>query len=179
MAVVITPFQHQNIQVGQSFSMDVEISGDPSSVEVSGQLNGFTYSWNPQHDCVELRGTPKVLADNIEVTITADDVEYTGTISVVPVAPVIGTLTRVSNVQRGVPVSIPIPITGPVSRLVIEGPWIGLSYRQTSSGGELYGTIPTSSNADFTTREFSFSIQAYNGPVFDTAILEIELTLGS
>jgi len=175
MAVVITPFPHQNIEINTNFSLNVPISGNPSSVSVSGRLKGFKYNWTGTQ--VELTGTPEVLADNIEVTIVADDVRYTGTFSIVPTTPVIGTLTR-RTVQRGELVTIQIPITGHVSNLVIDGPWIGLKYRQTDAGAEMYGTIPTSSEVDFTTREFEFSIEAYNGPVFDSAVLEIELALG-
>ena len=178
MAVIITPFSHQEIPINTPFSLNIAVSGNPSDVMVKGRIKGFKFSWNEGQNRIEWRGTPEVLADNVEVTVIADDAQYTGTFSIVPVRPIIGTLTRVTNVQRGIPVSIPIPITGHVSRLEIEGPWIGLKERITATGAELYGTIPVSSEADFTTRSFSFVVEAYNGTVFVTAILEIELVLG-
>ena len=176
MAVVISPFAHQNITINSDFSLNIDISGNPSDVSVDGRLKGFVYNWNGTENRVELTGTPEVLADNIDVIVKADDQQYIGTISIVPITPVIGTLSR-QIVSRGQNVTIPIPITGHVSSLIIKGPWVGLSYRITASGAELYGTIPT--GVEFTTREFDFVIEAYNGPVFDTAILEIEFAIGS
>ena len=176
MAVVITPFPHQNIPIGQPFSLNINVSGNPSQVSVDGRIKGFVYNWNSSQNRIELTGTPEVIVENIQVIVKADNETYTGTFSIVPIAPIIGTLTR-RTVSRGVNLSIPIPITGHVSNLVIQGPWIGLKYRQTSTGGEMYGTIP--SDVIFTTRRFDFSIVAYNGSVFDAEILELELALGS
>ena len=175
MAVVITGFPHQNIPIGQHFSLHIAVSGNPSEVSVDGRLKGFVYSWNGSQNRIELTGTPEVIAENIEVIVKADDDTYIGSFSIVPTTPMIGTLTR-QVVSRGSNVTIPIPITGHVSNLVIKGPWVGLRYRQTSSGGEMYGTIP--SNVNFTTRRFDYSIEAYNGSVFDTAVLELEIALG-
>ena len=175
MAVVITPFDHQNIEIQRPYSMDIPISGNPSDVSVSSRIVGFTYHWTGS--VIEWRGTPNVLGDNISLTIRADDVVYRQTFTVHPAMPVIGNLSRVT-VQRGRYITVPIPITGHVSELKVRGPWIGLRWRlKDNFDGELYGTIPSASNADLTTRVFEFSIEAYNRTVFDTATLELELAI--
>ena len=177
MAVVITPFPHQRIPISTPFSLNIPVSGNPSNISLGGRLiGGLTYNWNAAQSRIELRGSPEDLVENVEVTIIADDVRQTGFISVMPIAPVIGNLPRVV-VQRGVEVLIPIPISGNPSRLVVAGPWIGLRNRLVDTGGEFYGVVPA--DIEFTTRRFDFSITAYIGSVFDTAIQEIEIGLGS
>ena len=173
MAVVITPFPHQEIEIGRPFSLDIDVSGSPENVLVSGRIRGFSYHWTGTQ--IQLSVTPEVLVDNLEVTITADDETYTGTISIVPVRPAIANLPR-QIVSRGQEIVIPIPITGHVSRWVVDGPWIGLKDRLTETGGELYGIIDASAN--FTARTFEFTIVAYNGNVFDTATLIVEIAVG-
>jgi len=164
----ITPFPHQNIPIMTEFSLDIAVSGDPEDISVDGRLKGFYYNWTGTH--IQLRGTPSVYAENIEITITADDASYTGTFSIVPVAPVIGEL-ETRSVSRGVELAINIPITGHVSDLVIRGPWIGLKYKITDTGGMMYGTIPA--DANFTARSFVYNITAYNANVFDSATLTL------
>ena len=176
MAVVITPFGHQNIPINTPFSLNVPISGNPDNVSVRGRLKGFYYNWTGTQ--VELRGTPEVYIENTEIVITADDESYTSTFSIIPIAPVIGALTR-AIINRGIQVVIPIPIVGTVNNLVIEGPWIGLKYRLTDNGAEMYGIVPASSEAEFTIRTFTYSITAYNGIAFDTATLTVEIAVGS
>ena len=174
MAVVITPFPHQYIPQGTPFSLDIHISGNPGNVSVDGPILGFKYHWTGT--VIQLRGTPPELANDIPVVVTADDAVFRGTLSVVRIRPIIGGLQR-RIIQRGVAISIPIPITGHVSKLLIYGPYIGLHHRKTDTGGELYGTVPA--DAVFTTREFNFRITAYNGDVFDTETLTLEVALGS
>lgn len=41
MPVVITPFSHQNIPIMTPFSLNIPISGSPSSVMVKGRIKGF------------------------------------------------------------------------------------------------------------------------------------------
>lgn len=172
MAIVIEPFQHQNIPISTPFSLDVPVSGNPRDVSVDGRIKGFYYNWTGA--AVELRGTPEVLAENVPLVIRADDVSYTQTFTIHPIVPVIGPLSTVS-VRRGVAINIPIPITGHVSDFRVRGPWIGLRHGLTDDlDGELYGTIPAESIAELTHREFSFRIEAYNGDVFASAILNLE-----
>jgi len=175
MAVVITPFFHQNILVGTPFSFDIDVSGNPIHVSVEGRLKGFKYHWTGTH--IEWRGISNSYAVNEEVIIIADNERYTGTFSIVPITPIISDLSPV-NISRGIQVSIPIPITGHVTDLVIRGPWIGLEYRLTEeNNGELYGTVQSSSN--FTQRTFNYNIIAYNNvgnqSVFDTANLMVQI----
>lgn len=176
MAVRITPFSHQNMVLNTPYSLNVPVSGNPDEVLVSGRLKGLSYHWNNPQNRIEIRGTPMNYAKDEEIVITAYDQRFTGTFSVLPVTPVIGALSRVI-VQRGVNTTIPIPITGNITDLIIKGPWIGLHYRQTDSGGELYGSI--NSGSEFTSRTFNYSIEAYNNlgghSVFDTATLTVEI----
>ena len=170
MAVVIAPFGHQDVVVNSPFSIDVPVSGNPRDVLVVSRLNGFSYHWTGTQ--IELRGTPNVYMERVPLVISADTASYTGTFSVIPVRPVIGPLTPVS-VQRGVDVTIPVPITGHVSKLVISGPLLGLKCRKTEGGGELYGIINAS--ADFTKRILDFRVTAFNREVSSTATLTIEI----
>ncbi len=173
MAVIITPFPRQRIPIGTPFSLNVAISGNPSTVYATGRLNGFYTHWTGTH--LEIRGTPDAYT-NIDVTIVADDQRFTQTFSIVRIPPIIGALTRVT-VQTGGETRITIPITGSVNHLVVRGPYIGLRHRLKEDGdGELYGIIP--SNRVFTRRNFSFSIEAYNRDVFDTAELDLEIGIG-
>ncbi|MDE0401694.1 MAG: hypothetical protein OXL96_28195 [Candidatus Poribacteria bacterium] len=176
MAVVITPFQHQNIPINTPFSLRVRITGNPSRVLVEGPVLGFSYSWESPY--VRIYGSADRYLKDFDVKITADDETFTGKFSIVPVAPIIAPLSRVI-VNRGVPIVIPVPITGRVTSLDFRGPYIGLKDRLVDSGAEVYGTIPASSDASLTIRTFEFQLTAYHDEAFDTETLEIELAVGS
>jgi len=172
MAVVITPFPHQDIEIGSNYSLDIAISGSPTEISVDGRVKGFSYNWTGS--VLELRGVPEKLAERVPFVITADDVTYRQTFTIHPVIPVIQELSTV-RVTRGQAVTIPIPIVGHVSKLEIEGPWIGLRYRllEDTLDGEMYGTVPL--NAELTRRLFSFLIKAHNRTVFGTRNLNLEV----
>lgn len=172
----ITPFTHQNIPINTFFSLRVSISGNPTQVLVSGPVVGFSHSWDGTH--VRIYGSADRYLKDFDVTITADDATFTGKFSIVPVAPIIAPLSRVT-VNRGVPIVIPVPITGRVTSFDFQGPYIGLKDRLVDSGAEVYGTIPASSDASLTIRTFEFQLTAYHDEAFDTETLEIELAVGS
>ena len=165
MALRIRQFSHQEILVGSQYSFNIRITGDDdelSSIEyvrVDGLPDNFYYNWNSDTNRIQIRGTPEKLVFDQEMIVYVENQVYSQTYSIVPVVPTFDQ-NITETVIKDVPFSLPVAVSNSYTAIKVEGPYIGLKYRNNPNGFDLYGTIPEIAN--FTKDSFVFDVEVSN-----------------
>ena len=159
MAIHIRNFSHQEMIVGMPYSLNIRITGDPDNVQVRGLPDNFYYNWDDNVNKLKIRGTPEKLVFDQEMIVIADDQTRSNTYSVVPVVPAFNQ-NIIETVIKDIPFSLPVSVLNSYTGVKVEGPYIGLEYRNNPKGFDLYGTIP--GNINFTKGNFVFDVEVSN-----------------
>ena len=161
MPITIAPISAQNITINTAYSLPVSIGDNPDTVEVTGLLEGFYYSY--ANGTLMITGEATRLIGNAMWTVTAKKGTETVTseiiYSVVPPAPIISTVPK-QFITRGTPFSLDIPIENNPGNVTVTGHIIGLK-SEGSNPLNISGTVPFS--AEFTVNSGQFVITATNG----------------
>lgn len=152
----------QNIVIDTDYCLTVAITGNPTTVEVTGDMEYFNYDWRPDDNEVKIAGHPEKLLNDknwhIEATYSSGDpLERDITFNVVPAAPVFGTLPDL-HLYKGVDINIEIPITNPPSEVIAETLLLGLGLEKIETGAKIDGVIPA--DANFTVTAGDIEIEA-------------------
>lgn len=152
----------QNIVIDTDYCLTVAITGNPTTVEVTGDMEYFNYDWRPDDNEVKIAGHPEKLLNNknwyIEANYSSGDpLERDITFNVVPAAPVFGTLPDL-HLYRDVDINIEIPITNPPSEVIADTLLLGLGLEKIETGAKIDGVIPA--DANFTVAMGNIAIEA-------------------
>ncbi|RKU20995.1 hypothetical protein C6499_22510 [Candidatus Poribacteria bacterium] len=140
----------QNIVVNTDYRLTVAITGNPTTVEVTGDMEYFNYDWRAGDNEVKIVGHPEKLLNNknwhIEATYSSGDpLERDITFNVVPAAPVFGTVPDI-HLYRDVDINLEIPITNPPSEVIAKTLLLGLGIEKIETGAKIDGVIPADAN---------------------------------
>ena len=165
MALRIRRFGHQEMLAGSAYSLNIRVRGNAEElasiedVRVDGLPDNFYYDWNSDTNRIQIRGTPERLVFDQEMIVYVEDQVYRQTYSVLPTLPVFNQ-NIVETVIKDVPFSLPVAVANFYTGIKVEGPYIGLKYRNNPNGFDLYGEIPESAN--FTKDSFVFDVEVFN-----------------
>jgi len=170
MAIRIRSFSHQNMVILSPYRYNIKITGNPSNVRVEGLPDNFFYNWTPNRNRLEIRGTPEKYVYDKQMVVTADNVVYTQTYSVVPILPNYNQNIR-SVVIRGVPFTLRVAVDNWLDKLDVRGPWVGLETKNDRFNFDLFGNIPEDCNFTKDSFIFNVSVSNYSGTVNGTITL--------
>ena len=179
MAVVIGAFAHQNITINTEMALDITVTGDPDTVYIEGELEGFWTNWN--NPTLEVRGQATRLVNNRQFSVVAKrgsdaPVKRQGSFSVLPAVPVISTVPR-RTLYRGLKNEIIVPISNKPSSVRATSRWTGMKYEPHPKGLRIFGDVPSESDAELTFDEHVITVYAASGNLMDT--LDIQVVFGS
>ncbi|MCY3744532.1 MAG: hypothetical protein OXH00_26240 [Candidatus Poribacteria bacterium] len=148
----IAMVSEQNIIIDTDYRLPVSITGNPTTVEVTGDMKYFGYDWRSSDNEVKIYGTPRELLNglnwHIEATYSDNTIlERDIAFNVIPAAPIFGTLPDI-HLYRGVPINLPIPIANPPNEVTANTLLLGLGLETNSEGALVDGEI--SADANFT-----------------------------
>ena len=164
---VIQTIAAQNILIDTAYALSISITNSPAKAWVEGDLESFNTDWNASTGILKIEGTPdREVAERIWIVYAEDSADSTNIVqktilySVIPKAPIIGTLPDI-HLYRNVDLNIDISIQN-VGEITAKSLLIGMKSHKTDEGAKIDGKIPK--DATFTKTQGNINIVAqYTG----------------
>lgn len=178
--VAISAFANQNVTIGTDMALDINITGNPDSAWIEGNLEGFHSFWDDP--TLQVRGTGTRLISNEPFTVfakrgTDDPVTRRGSFSVLPAAPVISTVAR-QTLYRGGPNEIIVPISNKPALVRAKSKWFGMKYEPHSEGMRIFGDVPAAADGDFSFADGVIEVLAQTGELIDEGEIGFDVVDG-
>lgn len=138
----------QEAVIFHDFNLEINITGnDITSVDVEGLLRPFYHYWDRTRGKLYIRGRPKAFYEDLAFKIRVRDmsnaeVEASGVINVVDIAPVIVPPANPLRVVMGAFNSFNIEVQNNPSEVFVEGSWLNLDHAAAQNAIRVFGDVP-------------------------------------
>lgn len=176
--MAIAMVARQTVIINTPYRLPITITNNPVRVEVKGDMEYFSYDWQPSSRQVVITGEPeeeltgvtwRVLATYRDRSVLEREIIY----DVVKPAPIFLPVPDL-HLYRDVPINVLIPIVNPADDINANAHLIGLGITPTAEGATIDGKIPLSHNFSITQANFELEAPYGGGPVMQNIPYHIE-----